>query len=180
MYVPENKPLQLFLLQQHHNPSIHGHPEYKAMYQKIQTNYFWFNMSKHCKQYSSNYLTCRHTKAYTVQKQGFLNPLPIPNRKWIDLLLDFVVKLPKCRQQNHIFQHILVIVDWLTKQQLYMSLKTLHISEFINTMYHCLFALYGFPLITVNDWEGQMTATMWRQLCKRYGINIKFSSNHHL
>ena len=32
MYVPENKPLQLFLLQQHHNPLIHGHPGYKAIY----------------------------------------------------------------------------------------------------------------------------------------------------
>ena len=25
-----------------------------------------------------------------------------------------------------------------------------------------------------------MTATMWRQLCKRYSINIKFSLAHHL
>ena len=40
MYVLENKPLQLFLLQQHHDPPIHGHPGYKAMYQKIQKRYF--------------------------------------------------------------------------------------------------------------------------------------------
>ena len=33
MYVPENEPLQLFLLlQQHHNPPIHGHPRYKTLY----------------------------------------------------------------------------------------------------------------------------------------------------
>ena len=32
MYIPENKPLQLFLLQQHHDSFIHGHSEYKAMY----------------------------------------------------------------------------------------------------------------------------------------------------
>ena len=40
MYVPEDKPLQLFLLQQYHNPLIYGHPGYKAMYWKIQANYF--------------------------------------------------------------------------------------------------------------------------------------------
>ena len=97
MYVPENRPLQLFLLQQYHNPLIYGHLRYKAMYQKIQANYFWFEMVKHCKQYISNCLTYRHTKAYTVQKQDLLNPLLIPNRKWIDLLLDFVVKLLKCQ-----------------------------------------------------------------------------------
>ena len=32
MYLPENKVLQLHLLQQHHNPLIHEHPGYKTMY----------------------------------------------------------------------------------------------------------------------------------------------------
>ena len=32
MYVPENKLLQLFLLQQHHDSLIHGQPGYKAIY----------------------------------------------------------------------------------------------------------------------------------------------------
>lgn len=32
IYVPENEALQLHLLQQHHNPPIHDHPGYKAMY----------------------------------------------------------------------------------------------------------------------------------------------------
>ena len=49
IYVPENGALQLHLLQQHHNLPIHGHLEYKAMYQTIQANYFWFEMAKHCK-----------------------------------------------------------------------------------------------------------------------------------
>ena len=40
MYISENEVLQLHLLQQHHNSPIHGHPKYKAIYQKIQTNYF--------------------------------------------------------------------------------------------------------------------------------------------
>ena len=40
MYVLENKALQLHLLQQHHNSPIYSHPEYKALYQKIQANCF--------------------------------------------------------------------------------------------------------------------------------------------
>ena len=81
IYVSENKLLQLFLLQQYHNPPIHSHSGYKAMYRTIQANYFWFEIAKHCKQYASNCLTCRRTKAYTIQKQSLLNLLPISNRK---------------------------------------------------------------------------------------------------
>ena len=61
IYVSENEVLQLHLLQQHNNSPIHGHLGYKVLYQKIQTNYFWFDMAKYCKQYTSNCLTCRHT-----------------------------------------------------------------------------------------------------------------------
>ena len=89
-------------------------------------------MAKYCKQYISNCLICKCTKAYIVQKQGLLNPLPIPNRKWMDLLLDFVIKLPKCCRRNCVFQYIFVVVDRLTKQQLYKLLKTLHTSKLIN------------------------------------------------
>ena len=39
IYVLEYKLLQQFLLQQHHDLPIHGHPGYKAMYQKIQKRY---------------------------------------------------------------------------------------------------------------------------------------------
>ena len=103
------------------------------------------------KWYASNCSTCRHMKAYTVQKQGLFNLLPIPNRKWMDLSLDFIVKLPKSRQQNCVFQHILVVVDQLTKQQLYKTLETIHTSKFINVIYCCIFASYRFLLTMVNN-----------------------------
>ena len=46
-------------------------------------------------------------------------------------------------------------------------------------MYCRVFSSYGFLLTTVNDCRGQMTATMWQQLCKQYGINIEFFLAHH-
>ena len=70
-------------------------------------------------------------------------------------------------------------MDRLTKKRLYKLLKTLHTSKFINIMYHWVFALYGFLLTTVNDHGSQMTITLWQRLCKRYGINIKFSLAHY-
>lgn len=58
-------------------------------------------------------------------------------------------------------------------------LESLGTSEFINAMYRLVFLTFDFPLTTVNDCGGQMTSTLWRRLCKRYGINIKLSSAHH-
>ena len=136
MYVPDDEKLRLFLLQQHHDPPIEGHPGYKAMLWKLLENsgWFWFGMAKDCKRYTTNCATCRRTKAYNTKKQGLFNPLPIPNRKWMDLSLEFVVNLPQCRWRNWTFQHILVVVDRLTKQKMYKPLESLSTREFIEVM----------------------------------------------
>ena len=40
IYVPKSKKLQLFLLQQYHNPASQSYLGYKAMFQKLQENWF--------------------------------------------------------------------------------------------------------------------------------------------
>ena len=37
-------------------------------------------------------------------------------------------------------------------------------------MYWRVFFAYGFQLSIMNDQGGQMTSTLWRQLCQSYGI----------
>ena len=136
-------------------------------------------MPRDCKQYATNCSVCRRTKAYNTRKQCLLNPLPIPNRKWTDLSLDFVVELLECHRQNRVFRHILVVVDRLTKQRLYKPLEGLSTSEFIKVMQRRVFSAHGYPSSIVNDRGSQMTSKLWRRLCKRYGIRIKFSSAQH-
>ena len=160
MYVPNGDNLRLFLLQQHHNSPSQGHPGYKAIFGKMLENWYWLGMPQDWKQYATNCATCRRTKAFNTQKQGLLNPLPVPSRKWIDLSLNFVVNLPQCRRQNQASQHILVVVDRLTKRRLYELLETLHTREFIEAMNCWVFLSHDFPLSIVNDREGQMTSTL--------------------
>ena len=180
IYVPNDNSLKLFLLQQHHDPPTQGHPGYKAMLRKLLENWYWLGgMPRDCKQYATNCSTCRRTKAYNTKKHSLLNPLPILSRKWMDLSLDFVVNLPECRRRNRTFQHILVVVDRLTKQRIYKPLEGLSTSEFIEAMHGRVFSAHGYPLSIVNNRGGQMTSKLWRCLCKRYGIRIKFSSAQH-
>ena len=136
-------------------------------------------MPQDCKQYTMNYLVYRRTKAYNTKKQRLLNSLPIPNWKWVDLSLDFVINLPEYCCWNETFQHILVVVNKLTKQKLYKLVEDLGTSKFIDTMHCCIFSAHGYPLSIMNDCRDQMMSKMWRRLCKKYGIKIKFSSGQH-
>ena len=97
----------------------------------------------------------------------------------MDLSLDFIVELPECHRRNRVYRHILVVVDRLTKQRIYKALKGLSTSKFIEAMNCWVFSSHGFPLSIVNDQGGQMTSTLWKRLCERRGIRIKFSSAQH-
>ena len=46
-------------------------------------------------------------------------------------------------------------------------------------MHWRVFLVYGYPLSILNDREGQMTSTLWKRLCERHGIRIKFLSAQH-
>ena len=89
------------------------------------------------------------------------------------------MELPECHRRGRIFRHILVVVDRLTKRQIYEPLEGLSTSEFIEVMHQRVFSAHGYPLSIVNDRGGQMTSTLWRRLYERYGIKVKFSSAHH-
>ena len=78
----------------------------------------------------------------------------------MNLSLDFIVELPECHWRGRIFCHILVVVDKLTKRQMYEPLKGLSTSEFIEAMQRRMFSAHGYPLSIVNDCEGQMTSKL--------------------
>ena len=77
------------------------------------------------------------------------------------------------------YQHILVIVDRLTKRRLYEPLTSLSTDELMDAMSRRLFSSYGIPLSTVNDRGSQLTAHLWKRICERYAVKIKLSSAHH-
>ena len=70
------------------------------MFQGMQTKYYWLDMAKNCKKYAVNYSMCCGKKVYHIQKQDFLNSLPIPNQKWMNLLLNFMDQTPKMLLQK--------------------------------------------------------------------------------
>ena len=64
--------------------------------------------------------TCRRIKAEHQRPVGLLKPLDIPEWKWDDISMDFIVGLPRT-QNGH--DAIWVIVDRLTKVAHFIPVK---------------------------------------------------------
>jgi hypothetical protein len=71
--------------------------------------------------YVSECDTCRKVKTDYMKPGGLLQPLSVPNWKWDDINMDFIMGLPLT---PHKFDLIWVIVDRLTKSAHFIPVNT--------------------------------------------------------
>ena len=61
--------------------------------------------------YINNCYACRRAKVPRDKKFGLLKPLPVPEQRWKDIAIDFIMELPELEGCNA----ILSVIDRLTK-----------------------------------------------------------------
>jgi hypothetical protein len=68
---------------------------------------------------------CQRVKAENLSPIGLLQPLPIPERPWLSISMDFIEGLPFSQGYSVIW----VIMDRLTKYAHFIPLKHLYTAE---------------------------------------------------
>jgi hypothetical protein len=80
-------------------------------------------MKKDVADYIAKCMECQRVKVEHRHPVGLLQPLPIPEKKWEVITIDFITRLPKTTRQH---DSIMVVVDKLTKTAHFFLLKTTH------------------------------------------------------
>ncbi|WVZ49870.1 hypothetical protein U9M48_001193 [Paspalum notatum var. saurae] len=107
--VPNIKPIRDLILKEAHETTYSIHPGSEKMYQDLKRNF-----GALCD-------VCQRVKAEHQKPAGLLQPLKIPEWKWEEIGMDFIVGLP-CTQSG--FDSIWVVVDRLTKVAHFIPVKT--------------------------------------------------------
>ena len=179
LFIPEDHELRRIILEMHHMIETAGHPSSKSMYRRLLRGYFWPSMKDDCKRYADNCDKCHRAKARTVQKQGLLKPLPIPQRRWLDISIDFITKLPPCHRKGRTYENIMVVVDRLSKDRIFEPLTSLEVNDVYEAFNRRVLCTKGLPASVVSDRGSQFISHLWTRICQRKGIKIKLSSAHH-
>src|SRR6266481_678433 len=108
--------LCLHVLQYSYNHPLAGHyGQSKTLYQ-VRLNYYWPRLLTYVKNYCKSCTICSHAKPMCHRPYGLLKQLPIPEKPWNSISMDFIEKLPKSSG----YTSILVVVDRLSKQSLFI------------------------------------------------------------
>ncbi|KAL5548287.1 hypothetical protein UlMin_003518 [Ulmus minor] len=93
--IPDDAQFKEQLLSEAHTTPYSVHPGATKMYQDLKERFWWSGMKKEVAEYVAKCLTCQKVKAEHQRPGGKLQPLEIPEWKWDQITIDFVVGLPK-------------------------------------------------------------------------------------
>ena len=119
---------------------------------------------------------CARNKASHRPPAGLLQPLPIPNRPWSHIAMDFVTGLPVSQGCDT----ILTVVDRFSKAAHFVPLPKLpSAAETAGLLELHVVRLHGIPSDIVSDRGPQFVSKVWRAFCKGVGATASLSSGYH-
>jgi hypothetical protein len=89
-YVPEHLELQLRLIKEYHDTPLAGHPGRSNRFDLLSRQYYWKTMRKQVDQYVRSCAECQRSRTSRHSSFGVLRPLPVPEKPWEDISMDFV------------------------------------------------------------------------------------------
>ncbi|KAL5835307.1 hypothetical protein ACOSQ3_014874 [Xanthoceras sorbifolium] len=104
------------LLKETYNPQWAGHPGVERMVTLLSRSYYWPKMYEDVEAYVKTYLVCQLDKTERNKQAGLLQPLPIPEKSWVSISMDFIVGFPAIDG----VRSILVVVDRFSKYAVFI------------------------------------------------------------
>jgi hypothetical protein len=102
------------------------------MYLDLKERYWWYGLKRDVAEYVALCDTCQRVKAEHQRPAGLLQPMKIPEWKWEEIAIDFIVGLPRTQRG---YDSIWAIVDRLTKVAHFLPVETTYTGARLAELY---------------------------------------------
>jgi hypothetical protein len=176
-YVPNSRELQRRLMYEVHDTPTGGHMGWAKTWSRLSSTCWWPGMRRMVEDYVKGCLTCAATKPELRKPAGLLHPLPIPERPWQVMSMDFVGPLPKT--PDH-FDTVLVVIDKFSKEgHLIPTTQRATAKHTAKLLIDHVVRLHGLPEAIISDRGTQFTAKLFRKVWDQLGTDLRFSTAYH-
>ena len=176
IYILDHANLCLQVLYYHHDHILAGHLGRNKILELVRRHYTWPNIHNNVQKFCNSCVTCMRSKPQCHRLYGSLQQLPIPEHPWNSISMDFIEKLPSSSG----FNPILVIVDWLLKQAIFIPThNTITLAELA-----CLFIVHVFSKHRVSshvtfDHSSKFVSHFFCSLGTALDMRPHFTSGYH-
>ncbi|WVZ53879.1 hypothetical protein U9M48_004767 [Paspalum notatum var. saurae] len=143
--------IRKLILSEAHDTAYSIHPGSTKMYYDLKERFWWYGMKRAVVEYVAICGTYQRVKAEHQRPAGLLQPLKVPEWKWEEITMDFIVGLPRTQKG--------------------VKLAELYISRIV--------CLHGIPKKIISDRGSQSTSRFWEQLHDSLDTKLRFSTAYH-
>jgi hypothetical protein len=177
LIMPRGEALKKKILYEAHTSRYSIHLGSTKMYHDIRQQFWWTRMKRETAHYVSKCDTCRKVKADYMKPGWLLQPLSIPEWKWDDISIDFIVGLPLMASK---FDLIWVIMDRLSKSAHFIPVHTHYdVRRYAEIYIAHVLCLHGVSKTIISDRGSQFVAHFWEQLHASLRTHLIHSSTYH-
>jgi hypothetical protein len=174
---PRREALKKKILDKAHTSRYSIHPRSTKMYHDLQQQFWWTRMKRGAARYVFECDTCRKVKADYMKPGGLLQPLSIPDWKWDDISMDFIVGLPMMARK---FDLIWVMVDRLFKSSHFIPINTKYkVQKYAKIYIAHVLCLHRVLKTIISDRGSQFVTRFWEQLHASLGTRLIHTSAYH-
>ena len=138
---------QEFLITELHGGGLTGHFDHDKTF-AIVARFYWPRMRRYVHTMVDRCRICQLNKG-TKQQAGLYSPLPIPDKPWQHISMDFVLGLPRTLRQH---DSIMMVVDRFSKMSDFIPChKTYDASKVAAIFLQEIVHLHGIPASIVSD-----------------------------
>src|ERR1700731_4141142 len=177
IYVLDVNDLRLRVLRVRHDHPLAGHFGRTKTTALVFRDYTWPKLRGFVLDFCKSCTICGRVKAPRHKLYGMLKQLPIPEKPWNSISMDFIEQLPKSSG----FTAILVVVDRFMKQGIFILMTNeVNSAELARLFVLHIFSKHRVPLHVTSNCGSEFVSCFFHLLGKVLDMTLHFTSGYHL
>nr|GEU73136.1 putative mitochondrial protein [Tanacetum cinerariifolium] len=128
-----NEQLRTTTVQHYHADAVGGHSGTNVTAHKVRTLFYWKGLHEIVKNIIRECYVCQRQKVDLATYSGILQPLPIPEKVWSEISIDFIVRLRNSQWKSVIFATVDRLGrEWLTLEDVLSTLNSRELKKRTN------------------------------------------------
>ncbi|WVZ53015.1 hypothetical protein U9M48_004008 [Paspalum notatum var. saurae] len=136
--VPNVDSIRKLILSEAHDTAHSIYPSSTKIYYDLKERFWWYGMMRVVAEYVAICDTCQRVKTEHQRPTGLLQPLKMPEWKWEEIAMDFIVGLPRTQKG---YNSIWIVVDRLPKVAYFIPVNTTYSGAKLAELY--ISKIYG-------------------------------------
>lgn len=175
VYLPKGD-IRLSVIEQYHDQPLAGHLGQARTLELVKRHFRGNDLGKFVRQYVASCDKCNRNKPRRHAPYGMMKPLPIPEKPWESISVDFINQLPV----SDGYDAIMVVIDRRTKLAHFEPVTTKITTEELAKLFtKVVFSKHGVPKTIISDRGNKFVASLWKEFLGGVGAKRALSTTAH-